>query len=119
MLVDLVGLFEQGVLNDLPLRVWDASRAVDALRFMSQGRHVGKNVLKVGRPSFEEGTVLLTGGTGGLGRLLAKHLVVAYSARRLLLVSRGGLGAPGAEKLARELRDLGAEVSIAACDVAE
>jgi NAD(P)-dependent dehydrogenase (short-subunit alcohol dehydrogenase family)/acyl carrier protein len=64
-------------------------------------------------------TVLLTGGTGGLGSLLAGHLVRAYGVRRLLLVSRRGPDAPGAAELGRELEQLGARVRIAACDVAE
>ena len=66
-----------------------------------------------------EGTVLITGGTGGLGGLLARHLVQAHRARRLLLTSRRGEEAQGAAELQRELRELGAEVTIAACDVAE
>ncbi len=64
-------------------------------------------------------TVLLTGGTGGLGSLFASHLVRAHGVRRLLLVSRRGLDAPGAVELGRELEQLGARVTIAACDVAE
>jgi acyl transferase domain-containing protein len=65
-----------------------------------------------------DGTVLITGGTGGLGALLARHLVVAHSAKRLLLVSRRGPAAEGAEELAGELGALGCEVRIAACDIA-
>jgi acyl transferase domain-containing protein/acyl carrier protein len=65
------------------------------------------------------GTVLITGGTGGLGALVARHLASAYGARRLLLVSRRGAEAPGASELVRELTELGAEVSVAACDVAD
>ena len=61
-------------------------------------------------------TVLITGGTGALGAILARHLVEAHGARRLLLASRSGLG-PAAAELAAELRGLGAEVEVAACDV--
>ncbi len=87
---------------------------------MSQGRHVGKNVLRVQRPSIGgEGTVLLTGGTGGLGGVLARHLVVKHGVRRLLLASRRGASAPGASELVAELSDLGADVVVAACDVAD
>ncbi|MEU4526574.1 SDR family NAD(P)-dependent oxidoreductase, partial [Amycolatopsis sp. NPDC024027] len=66
-----------------------------------------------------EGTVLITGGTGSLGGLVAKHLVARYGARRLLLLSRSGPAAPAAERLRAELTDLGAEVVIHACDVTE
>ncbi|MFC4035395.1 SDR family NAD(P)-dependent oxidoreductase [Streptomyces polygonati] len=65
------------------------------------------------------GTVLVTGGTGALGGLVARHLVEAHGVRRLLLAGRRGESAPGAEALERELTALGAEVRIAACDVSE
>ncbi|HEX3778341.1 MAG TPA: SDR family NAD(P)-dependent oxidoreductase, partial [Pseudonocardiaceae bacterium] len=66
-----------------------------------------------------DGTVLITGGTGGLGALLARHLVVAQGVRSLVLTSRRGLDAPGATELREELVGYGAEVTVAACDVAE
>ncbi|MGA7703463.1 MAG: type I polyketide synthase, partial [Solirubrobacteraceae bacterium] len=67
----------------------------------------------------EEGTLLITGGTGGLGAALARHLVSERGIRHLLLTSRSGGGAPGAVALATELEELGARVSIAACDVSD
>nr|WP_326828221.1 type I polyketide synthase [Parafrankia discariae] len=66
-----------------------------------------------------DGTALITGGTGTLGGLLARHLVTAYGIRHLLLVSRGGAGAPGAAELTDELTALGAGVTVAACDTAD
>ncbi|MFF0312980.1 SDR family NAD(P)-dependent oxidoreductase, partial [Streptosporangium sp. NPDC004379] len=66
-----------------------------------------------------EGTVLVTGGTGGLGALTARHLVVRHGVRDLLLVSRRGPRAPGAGELVAELEALGARVAVAACDVAD
>ncbi|SEO77565.1 type I polyketide synthase [Amycolatopsis saalfeldensis] len=66
-----------------------------------------------------EGTVLITGGTGGLGALLARHLVAGREVRHLLLVSRSGLAAPGAGTLVEELTEQGAEVTVAACDVSD
>ncbi|MFC5285714.1 type I polyketide synthase [Actinokineospora guangxiensis] len=65
------------------------------------------------------GTVLLTGATGGLGALLARHLVTEHGVRHLLLTSRSGPQAPGADALVAELAELGAEVSLAACDAAD
>ncbi|TDD35455.1 SDR family NAD(P)-dependent oxidoreductase [Actinomadura sp. KC06] len=65
------------------------------------------------------GTVLITGGTGGLGALLARHLVTERGVRRLLLTSRRGMDAPGAADLAADLRGLGADVTVAACDAAD
>ncbi len=66
-----------------------------------------------------DGTVLVTGATGALGAAVARHLVAAHGARRLLLVSRQGAAAPRAAALVAELRELGAEVELAACDVAD
>jgi NADP-dependent 3-hydroxy acid dehydrogenase YdfG/acyl carrier protein len=66
-----------------------------------------------------EATVLISGGTAGLGALLARHLVAEHGARRLLLVSRRGAEAEGAGELLAELRDLGAEVTAGACDVSD
>ncbi|MEH0845485.1 type I polyketide synthase [Micromonospora sp. CPCC 205711] len=70
-------------------------------------------------PWSSTGTVLVTGGTGGLGALLARHLVGAHGVRHLLLTSRRGPDAPGAAALAAELRAAGAEVTVAACDVTD
>ncbi|WP_228817987.1 type I polyketide synthase [Nocardia transvalensis] len=66
-----------------------------------------------------DGTVLVTGASGALGRLVARHLVQSHGVRRLLLVSRRGADAPGADDLAARLRKLGAEVEFASCDVAD
>ncbi|WP_246083908.1 SDR family NAD(P)-dependent oxidoreductase, partial [Nonomuraea diastatica] len=66
-----------------------------------------------------DGTVLVTGGTGGLGALVARHLVAEHGVRNLLLVSRRGLEAPGTAELVAELSELGAAVDVAACDVAD
>jgi acyl transferase domain-containing protein/acyl carrier protein len=70
-------------------------------------------------PSDLEGTVLITGGTGELGALVARHLVSRHSARHLLLLSRRGEAADGVADLTAELRELGAEVTVAACDASD
>ncbi|MER7988807.1 SDR family NAD(P)-dependent oxidoreductase, partial [Streptomyces noursei] len=66
-----------------------------------------------------DGTVLITGGTGGLGAVLARHLVTARGVRHLLLASRRGPAADGADDLITELTGHGATVRIAACDVTD
>ncbi|MFE2282538.1 SDR family NAD(P)-dependent oxidoreductase [Streptomyces sp. NPDC059454] len=66
-----------------------------------------------------EGTVLVTGGTGGLGAAVARHLVAEHGARSLLLVSRRGPAADGAGELAAALEAEGARVTVAACDVTD
>ncbi|MGY5106482.1 SDR family NAD(P)-dependent oxidoreductase, partial [Streptomyces sp. 900105245] len=72
-----------------------------------------------GHTRWDEGTVLITGATGTLGTVLARHLVTVHGARDLLLVSRRGADAPGAGALKDELSALGARITLAACDVAD
>ena len=64
------------------------------------------------------GTVLVTGGTGGIGAHLARWLA-ANGAEHLVLTSRRGADAPGAAELTGELTALGTQVTVAACDVAD
>ncbi|MGI5183700.1 SDR family NAD(P)-dependent oxidoreductase [Dactylosporangium sp. CA-152071] len=119
LLADVVDLFEQGALRPVPVAGWDVRRARDAFRHVSQARHVGKVVLTMPRSFGPGGTVLVTGATGGLGRLVSRHLVTEHGVRDLLLVSRSGPAADGAGDLAAELRGLGADVAVRACDVAD
>jgi NAD(P)-dependent dehydrogenase (short-subunit alcohol dehydrogenase family)/acyl carrier protein len=86
-------------------------------------------------PLRERGVYLITGGTGGIGLAIARHLASSLSAR-LVLTSRSGLPAPerwdsiledstadaGLKqrlRTVRELEALGAEVLVAAADVAD
>ncbi|MER5306062.1 beta-ketoacyl synthase N-terminal-like domain-containing protein, partial [Streptomyces lasiicapitis] len=74
MLAEVLSLFERGVLEPLPVKAWDVRRAPEAFRYLSQARHVGKVVLTL-PPRFDgQGTVLVTGALGGLGRVVARHL---------------------------------------------
>ncbi|MGW0846825.1 SDR family NAD(P)-dependent oxidoreductase, partial [Streptomyces sp. NPDC002787] len=70
-------------------------------------------------PTREHGTVLVTGGTGELGGLVARRLAAGHGVRDLLLVSRRGAAAPGADALAADLERAGARVTFAACDVSD
>ncbi|NUU25948.1 MAG: acyltransferase domain-containing protein, partial [Streptomycetaceae bacterium] len=70
-------------------------------------------------PRFGTGTVLVTGATGQLGGLVARHLVERHGVRRLLLTSRSGPNAPGAAELVAGLTELDADVTLAACDIAD
>ena len=53
------------------------------------------------RPFDPDATVLITGGTGTLGALFARHLISAHGVSHLLLASRRGAAAPGAARAAR------------------
>ncbi|MEU3616181.1 type I polyketide synthase [Streptomyces sp. NPDC006872] len=115
----LMPLFGSGALETAPVRTFDVRRAPEAFRFMSQARHTGKLVLRMPRPLDPDGTVLITGGTGTLGGLLARHLVSRQGVRHLVLTGRRGPDAPGAEELVAELAAEGAQVTVEACDVAD
>ena len=58
---------------------------------------------------FGDGTVLITGGTGALGRLLAQHLVATHGVRHLLLVNRRPT----------EVTIEGATVTVQGCDASD
>ncbi|MET8852028.1 SDR family NAD(P)-dependent oxidoreductase [Amycolatopsis sp. NPDC004625] len=119
MLAELGELFARGDLRPLPVTAWDIRRAAGAYRYMSQAKHTGKVVLTLPEDVGGDGTVLVTGGTGSLGALVARHLVTRHGVRRLLLLSRRGPEADGAPELRRELAALGADVTVSACDVTD
>ncbi|MFI9825524.1 SDR family NAD(P)-dependent oxidoreductase [Streptomyces sp. NPDC052013] len=119
MLVEIARLFAHGTLTPSPIRAWDVRRGAEAFRHLREGRNTGKVVLTVPAPLDPDGTVLITGGTGGLGALFARHLVTRHGARHLLLVSRRGAAADGAAELVADLESLGAQARVAACDVAD
>ncbi|MGH9210035.1 MAG: SDR family NAD(P)-dependent oxidoreductase, partial [Acidimicrobiales bacterium] len=76
--------------------------------------------LPPGESGFDpEGAVLVTGGTGTLGGLVARHLAEVHGVRSLVLTSRRGRDAPGAATLVAELEALGAEISVVPCDAAD
>ncbi|MER6664357.1 SDR family NAD(P)-dependent oxidoreductase, partial [Amycolatopsis japonica] len=71
------------------------------------------------RPLDPDGTVLITGGTGTLAAVTARHLVAEHGVRHLVLASRRGPAADGAAALHDELAGLGATVRLVAADVAD
>ncbi|WP_228122185.1 type I polyketide synthase [Saccharothrix syringae] len=73
---------------------------------------------RAARPWTPDGTVLITGGTGSIGSRMARW-AAASGAGHVVLLSRRGPGDPGAAGLAAEVRDLGARVTVVACDVAD
>ncbi|MFW6690679.1 type I polyketide synthase [Streptomyces sp. MAR4 CNX-425] len=115
----LAGLFAAGTLPPPPITSWDVREAPEAFETLKDAGHLGKFVLTLPRRLDPDKTVLVTGGTGTLGRLLARHLVTRHGIRHLLLTSRRGPGADGAEEFAAELAGLGARVETAACDVGD
>ncbi|WP_437621821.1 SDR family NAD(P)-dependent oxidoreductase [Sorangium sp. So ce1151] len=94
---------------------------------LRDGRILAARLVRVGAPAegarrarerLGQGTVLITGGTGELGQMLAHHLVNTYGVAHLVLTSRRGEDAPGAHELIESLKGCGAEtVRVVACDV--
>ncbi|WP_435840095.1 type I polyketide synthase, partial [Streptomyces chilikensis] len=64
------------------------------------------------------GTVLITGGTGGLGARVARW-AAANGADHVVLTSRRGLDAPGAAELCSTIEELGARATVVACDATD
>jgi acyl transferase domain-containing protein/acyl carrier protein len=75
--------------------------------------------LTVGPGLDPAGTVLVTGASGTLGRLVARHVVAVHGVRHLILASRRGTAADGSAELVADLEALGARVNTVACDVAD
>jgi 4-hydroxyphenylalkanoate synthase len=122
MLNELTELFDTGALQRLPVTTRDVRCAVQAYRFISQARHIGKVVLTM--PSaladdLAQGTVLITGGTGMAGGELARHVVNAYGVRHVVLASRRGSRSESTAELTLDLARAGAQVQVLACDVAD
>ncbi|WP_435875861.1 SDR family NAD(P)-dependent oxidoreductase [Saccharopolyspora shandongensis] len=116
MLADLTGLFERGRLTALPVTAWDIRQAPEAFRYLANARHIGKLALTVPAVPDPRGTILITGGTGALGSVLARHLAAQRPDCHLLLASRQGPASPNADALRDEL---GSRVTIATCDVTD
>ncbi|KAH8429183.1 uncharacterized protein LDX57_006852 [Aspergillus melleus] len=103
-----------------------------AFRTMQSGKHIGKIVIEMRKddqvttvlqthPSTSldaNGTYIISGGLGGLGRTIATWLV-DRGARNLLLLSRSGARSAKAAELLQELSAKGASVMIPRCDVAD
>ncbi len=93
--------------------------AIRAGRVLAPRLTRAASVASSAAPLDPERTVLITGATGSLGALLARHLVAEHGVSHLLLTSRQGAAAEGARELQEELESLGAEVTVAACDIAD
>jgi acyl transferase domain-containing protein/NADPH:quinone reductase-like Zn-dependent oxidoreductase/aryl carrier-like protein len=129
MLREIVRRVDSGELDPLPSREWPIREAVDALRFMQSGKHIGKVVLTFRErpdailPAEDEplrfrsdASYLITGGLGGFGLAVARWLA-ERGAGTIVLMGRRGADAPEASRAVAELEALGARVVVHAADV--
>ncbi len=122
MLVELVEMFESGVLQPLPQHVFPAEEVQDAFRFMAQARHIGKISISQKQdepqlPLYPDATYLVTGGLGGLGLAVARWMA-GQGARHLVLMGRS---APSeyAQSVIDEMEAGGVQVAVARADVGD
>ena len=137
---EVMGLLAQGVLSPLPCRTFDHTEVKEAFRTMQKAQHMGKIVVRSATLAKEQnggfenrqegkqrlpeemtqpgGTWLVSGGLGGFGLALARHLA-ERGVSSLVLASRRGMATPGAEDLVREFADRGVRLEILACDMAD
>lgn len=120
--------FKSGDFRPLPMTLFSSDRVQEAFQTMQQSHHIGKIVVTyvpekvpgeerhVGKSDLD-GTVIVTGGLGGLGRRVAERLV-ARGARHLVLLSRSGAGTEEAQDFLRRLEAQGAMVRTPALDIA-
>lgn len=125
MYAEVLGLLADGAVKPLPIKVFDVRCVQQAYRFVSQARHIGKVVLTVpngpagAQSPLTGGSVVITGGTGMAGAAVARHLVDRYGVAHVVLVSRSGVRAEGADELVAGLQQAGAQVTVTDCDVTD
>jgi phthiocerol/phenolphthiocerol synthesis type-I polyketide synthase C len=128
---DVMGAFDRGDLQALPVTVFPADQVVDAFRLLASGRHTGKVVvsLRAGDLSLAPGlaepsgiradrSYLVTGGLRGFGLATASWLA-DEGAKHLVLVSRSGAREPEALAALARLRDRGVTARAVALDVSD
>ncbi|GAA3588721.1 hypothetical protein GCM10022222_86390 [Amycolatopsis ultiminotia] len=115
------GLIELAELDGERLCTVLAGLGEDQVSLRSDGLHVRRLIrAPAPRPAAEwqpRGSVLVTGGTGGVGGHVCRWLA-GRAAPRLVLTSRSGPAAPGVAGLAAELAGQGSAVDVVACDTA-
>ena len=129
MLKEIIEQLEAGTLAPVPQEVFHISSVKDAFRRMAQARHIGKIVVHVpdgetveisssiGPAQFRaDASYLISGGTGGLGLTIAEWMV-RRGAKHLVLLSRSGVAS--SQAAVDEMRKAGAQVVLAAADVAQ
>ncbi|WP_309223362.1 sulfolipid-1 biosynthesis phthioceranic/hydroxyphthioceranic acid synthase [Micromonospora sp. CP22] len=131
LLREVAELMSRGELPAPMVTAFPLSEAATAIRTMAAAQHTGKFVLTTAVesgtpvvvppdrfPAFRaDGAYLITGGLGGLGLRLARHLAEA-GCGRIVLNSRSAPNAEAAAAIAA-LREAGADVQVELGDIAD
>ena len=126
LLLELMAMFQQGMLKPLPHQIFPIEDAFNAFRYMARRKNIGKVVLSFGLAESRnradrsaapraDATYLITGGHGGLGLAVARWLV-EKGARHLALLSRSGASSVGQDAIA-DLAAKGATVTTIQTDI--
>lgn len=131
LFAELANMLENGQLKPLPVTEFPISEANDAIRYMSQAKHVGKVVISLEEESFQvrrdrtrpvrlekDGSYLITGGTAGFSLSIAEWLAKA-GAGHLILASRSGKVKASDAGFLRKLEAWGATVTAVALDATD
>lgn len=124
---EVLSHFKNGDFRPLPMTIFSSDRVQEAFQTMQQSHHIGKLVVtydtedhqldvETGSRLSLEGTVIVTGGLGGLGRRVAERLV-HRGAKSLVLLSRSGAKTEDAQAFVRQLESEGVKVLTPALDV--
>ncbi|XP_054249700.1 fatty acid synthase [Indicator indicator] len=126
-----------GVVKPLKRTVFNKEEVEAAFRFMAQGKHIGKVMIKVQEEEKEyplrkfepvkipaisrtscppTKSYIITGGLGGFGLELAQWLV-ERGAQKLILTSRSGIRTGYQAKCVREWKALGVQVLVSTSDI--
>ncbi|MEW6732242.1 MAG: SDR family NAD(P)-dependent oxidoreductase [Acidobacteriota bacterium] len=128
MLRELMKQFSEGILRPLPYQCYMVSQVVTAFQQMAQAKHIGKLVINLKAADApivtdeqpmtitSDATYLITGGTGGLGLVVAEWLA-EQGAKQLVLAARNE-ASTAALQVVRQLRDKGVEVKVVCLDIA-
>ncbi|BBM86385.1 type I polyketide synthase [Candidatus Uabimicrobium amorphum] len=120
--------FAAGHFYAMPVTVFPADKATDAFRFFSQSKHIGRVVIQMQGQQVpvakkedvgidRQGTYIITGGTRGLGVVIAKWLATK-KAGQVVLISRSG-NSPVLQQEIDSMERAGTKVHVEAMDVSD
>lgn len=127
LFVEVLKHFENGDFRPLPMTLFAHDRVQEAFQMMQQSLHIGKIVVTYennaeashiasGGNVAVNGTVVITGGLGGLGRRVAERMI-NRGAKALVLLSRSGAATDEAKAFVKRLEDMCVTVKTPALDI--